>query len=652
LHDSHDILKAWYLGIKFDLRLALILLLPVFILLVLFRSRIFSKPVFRKILLTYFFVVELGLLILCVADLGFYDYLGRRIDPTVLRFINWQDAGTNTGMVWESYPVIRGLIGMIVVMFILYRLHRWLYRRFAIQTAARLTQNVPGKKRRFALPAIIVLILMAGGIYGNFAYYPLQWSQAMFTEDSGITALGLNPVLNFFSKIKFREDSFDLQATQKYYPFIAQYLGVERPDAAKLNFKRAFAEDTTRPKPNIVFVMLESTGAAVSSMFGNPMQPTPNMQLLSDSGVLFKNFYVPAHSTARTVYGLTTGIPDITEVETASRHPQMIDQRVIMNEFKGYEKYYLLGGNMNWANIRALFTNNVKGVQLFEESDFSEKKLDVWGISDYSLVHEANKVFLNAWKRKQPFVAFLQLADNHKPYSTTPGAGDFKPWTEKDIDMKKFKASGFVSLGQLNALRYEDYNVGQLIKLARASGYLKNTIFVCFGDHNCLLNPYHFMPFPEYEMGTGQVHVTAFIYSPHYFKPQRITEPASLLDLYATFARYTGMPFTNYTLGTDIFDSTRKKRYDFIWYRKNGQLCYGLMGSRFLYEMQEDNKATRLYDLKADPLKNVAMTYPDTAKYMDNLLNGFRESTWYLMFNNKKVKTAPGSKMRTLGERR
>jgi phosphoglycerol transferase MdoB-like AlkP superfamily enzyme len=635
VHGSHDLLVAWYLGAKFDVRLALILLIPVFGVVVFFPRRVFARPVFGKLLAAYFFITELAVLVLYVTDLGFYGYLGRRLDPTVLRFVNTQDAATNIGMVWESYPVMRGAALMVVVMILLCLLHRRLYRHAAIGAAARLAPP-PGHRRRLALPAIILFILMAAGIYGNFDYYPLQWSQAMFSGDAGITSLGLNPVLNFFSKLRFRKATFDLAATRRYYPYIARYLGVQHPDSVTLNFERTFAPDTARPKPNIVFVMLESTGAAVTSMFGNPMQPTPNLRRLADSGVLFENFYVPAHSTARTVYGLTTGIPDITEVETASRHPDMIDQRVIMNEFKGYEKYYLLGGNMNWANIRALFTNNVTGVRLFEESDFHDKKLDVWGISDYDLVHEANKVFGDASRRGKPFVAFLQLADNHKPYSTTAGAGDFRPWTAGDIDSRKFKASGFISLGQLNALRYEDYNLGWLIRLARRSGYLKNTIFVCFGDHNCLLDPYHFMPLPEYEMGTGQVHVTAFIYSPHYFKPQRIARPASLLDLYATFAAYTGQGFTNYTLGTDIFDSTRKDPYDFIWFRKNGQLCYGMIGSRFLYEMQESTGVTSLYDLKADPLKDVQAQFADTARYLDHLLRGFRESTWYLMFNNKK----------------
>lgn len=640
LHVPHDIEKAWYIGLKFDLRLTLILLMPVFILIVVFKKKIFSKTIFRKILLTYFFIIELGLLILYVTDLGFYGYLGRRLDPVILRFVNWQDAGTNAKMVWETYPVIWGFVAMVILMTILYYLHRWIYRHNAIKTAAQWSAETGLKKKKyFGIYAVIIFILMAAGIYGNFAYYPLQWSQAMFTEDEGITSLGLNPVINFFSKLKFREETYNLAATKKYYPYIASYLHIPDPDSATLNFERTFPADTSRPKPNIVFVMMESTGAAVSSMFGNPMQPTPNMQRLSDSGVLFENFYVVARSTARTVFELTTGVPDLTQVETASRHPDMINQRVIMNEFKGYEKYYLLGGNMNWANIRAVFTNNVKGVKLFEESYFHDKKLNVWGISDYDLVHEATKIFMNAYRRKQPFVAFLQLADNHEPYTTSPGAGDFKELTTRDINPQKFKASGFASLGQLNALRYEDYNVGWLMRLAKDSGYLKNTIFVCFGDHNCVMDPYHFMPLPEYEMGTGIDHVTAFIYAPYFFKPQRISTPASLLDLYPTFAHYVGIPFTNYTLGTNIFDSTRTEHYPFIWFWKNGRLCYGLIGKRFLFEMEEDNKKTSLYDLNKNPMKNVMAEYPDTAKYLNNLLNAFYQSTWYLLFNNKKPGT-------------
>lgn len=637
VHNAGEVAEAWYLGIKFDLRLALILTLPLWLLIIIWKGKIFERSIFRKIILTYFFIIELALILIYITDLGFYGYLNRRLDVFIFHFFNLQDADTNLQMVWESYPVIWGFIGIVVVMVVLFLLHRTLYRRFAIQKAKRLAVKPPAKKKKSVLIVgmVIVFVLMAGGIYGNFDYYPLRWSQAMFTGDNRISNLALNPVLNLVNSFKYRNETVNLEATRKYYPTIANYLGVQNPDSAKLDFTRFYPGDSTQKRPNIVFVMLESTGAAVSSMYGNPLQPTPNMKQLADSGVLFENFYVPAHSTARTVFGLTTGLPDITTTETASRHKKIIDQRVIMNEFNGYNKYYLLGGNMNWANIRAVFTNNVQGVKLFEESDFKRKKLDVWGISDYDLVQEANKVFKNSYDSKKPFVAFLQLADNHRPYSTTPGDGDFKRWTDKDIDPNKMKASGFISLDQLNALRYEDYNVGKLIKLAKESGYMKNTIFVFFGDHNCTLNSYNFMPLPEYAMGIWEVHVTAFIYAPQFFKPQRVNTPANLIDLYPTMAHVAGIPFHNYTLGTNILDSTRQ-HYSFICYWRNGSFFYGLLGKNFLYEMSKDKTKTNLYALHQNPLQDVKSTYPDTAKYLDNLVKGFYESTWYLFFNNKK----------------
>jgi len=294
---------------------------------------------------------------------------------------------------------------------------------------------------------------------------------------------------------------------------MAKYLRVDSPDVEKLHFVRTVA-GADKPRLNVILVMMESTGAAVTSMFNNPMQATPNMKRLADSGILCTSFYVPAISTARTVYGVTTGLPDIAENKTASRHPKMVDQRVLMDQFRGYEKMYLLGGNTNWANIRAVFTNNVDSLKIYEEGYYKSAKADVWGVADYDLITEADRIFADAHRRRQPFIAFLQLADNHPPYTTTAGAGDFKKVTEADIDMKKFREAGFVSLAQFNALRYEDYNIGHLMQLARRSGYLENTVFVFFGDHNCVLNPYHFMPYPEYELASGGVHVPCIIYSP------------------------------------------------------------------------------------------------------------------------------------------
>lgn len=89
-------------------------------------------------------------------------------------------------------------------------------------------------------------------------------------------------------------------------------------------------------------------------------------------------------------------------------------------------------------------------------------------------------------------------------------------------------------------------------------------------------------------------------------------------------------------MGTDLFDSTRTEKYAFITYMRNQQGYYAIYGKRYLYEINNNGKSTALYDLQGDPLKDVQLQQPDTARYMDNLTRGFYESTRYLMFNNKK----------------
>lgn len=631
IRDTPVILKAWGLGLKFDLRLALLLMAPIGLMAVIARDRLFGNRALRRIVYTYFFLIYLILTLFYVIDLGHYSYLGIRIEPSVTRFLAAGERATNARMLWESYPVVWGLLGIVLLLALLNWSCRVIFRRYAGK------EGVALRPRSYAAWVVALVLLFAAGIYGNVAYFPLRWSQAMFTRDNGITSLALNPVTYFINNFSVKDDTFDKDKTRRYYAPIAEYLGVDRPDAETLSYARSFGADSSKPRQNVIIVMLESGGAAMMSMFNNPMQATPNLQKLSGEGLLFTDFHVPAMSTARTVFGVTTGLPDVCKFKTASRHPGIVDQRVILDQFNGYEKYYLLGGNTNWANIRAVFTNNVDGIRIYEEGYFKAPKADVWGVSDFDLITEADEIFKAAHDRGQPFIAYLQTADNHEPYTTTAGKGDFKKVTEKDIDREAFKKSGFLSVDQLNALRYMDYNVGYLMEKAAQSGYLDNTIFVFFGDHSARLNPFKHMPLPEYEMGTFVDHVPCIIYNPKLLKPQKIDRMGSLLDVYPTVAKLAGIPFTNYTMGVDMLDTTfQGERYAFITYTRNLQSFYALQGRQYLCEIGLESGEMKLYDLKADPFRDVKDKQPDVAARLDKLTRGFYESSRYLMFNNKK----------------
>ena len=51
---------------------------------------------------------------------------------------------------------------------------------------------------------------------------------------------------------------------------------------------------------------------------------------------------LPAYGTARGVWAVVTGIPDVEYPNTASRNPAAVDQHTIINDYKGYDKFYFI----------------------------------------------------------------------------------------------------------------------------------------------------------------------------------------------------------------------------------------------------------------------------------------------------------------------
>jgi hypothetical protein len=191
------------------------------------------------------------------------------------------------------------------------------------------------------------------GIWGKMQWYPLRWSDAYFATDVWSPALGLNPVLNLADTLKNKSRGYDEAATREYYAEVASHLGVDHPDPGVLSFRR---EVPGRPgngrRPNVIVILLEEAANYKTGVSGNPLQPTPNLDALAREGILFRRFYTPAFGTARSVFALVTGIPDVETHETASRNPLIVNQHTIINAFEGYEKLYFLGGSLNWGNVR------------------------------------------------------------------------------------------------------------------------------------------------------------------------------------------------------------------------------------------------------------------------------------------------------------
>ncbi|MBS1974695.1 MAG: sulfatase-like hydrolase/transferase, partial [Bacteroidetes bacterium] len=441
-----SVLSSFLLGLRYDLRDVSILGL----LLLLLGSTSFLDPfkkragkmMFKGIML----FSALGLVLFYSVDFAHYSYLSQRLNASVLNYLG--DAAISAKMVWQSYPVIKILALLLVGTWVMF----WLLNSKLKKIAA--SARISTKSSR-TIWFIVCFLMFGFFIFGKADQFPLRWSDAFALGNDYKANLALNPFQSFFSTLKFRRDTYDLAKVKKAFSVLAPYYGFKENGSAPLNFKRNVAPrpGAIKNRPNVVLVICESFSAYKSSMWGNPLNTTPFFNGMSRNGIFFDHCFTPTYGTARGVWAVITGIPDVEiGTTTSSRNPSAVNQHTIINDFKDYAKYYFIGGSTSWANIRGLLTNNIEGLRLFEQQDYSAPKIDVWGISDKNLFLEANKRLRG---ETNPFFAVIQTADNHRPYSIPEE--DLKDFHKIEMPADSLKMYGFENNDEMNAFRYTDF---------------------------------------------------------------------------------------------------------------------------------------------------------------------------------------------------
>src|SRR5690606_35437429 len=139
------------IGLRFDLRLAILVLLPVAVLAWLPRWNLTRVIVLRWIARVYLAVALAALLMIYIVDFGHYAYLGVRINATVFRFL--EDAQISTGVGWQTYPVVWIPLGWLLTSVL-----AW----FALVRLERITLDRPAKRlKKWALVwGSVVMVLV------------------------------------------------------------------------------------------------------------------------------------------------------------------------------------------------------------------------------------------------------------------------------------------------------------------------------------------------------------------------------------------------------------------------------------------------------------------------------------------------------------
>lgn len=611
---------AFVLGARYDLRIICLVLLILLLLgstpwLHPFKSS-FGKKWWNVLFIIFSFII----LFFFVVDFAHYAYLVQRLNASVLNYL--EDAGISMGMVWQSYPVIRLVLGLAIGTWFIVWLIRRSWRR--IQASQQ-----PVSKRTRIVSFIVCFLICGFFLFGKFSQYPLRWSDAFALGSDYKANVSLNPFESFFNTLKFRGNKFDRKKVEELFPVIKQYYNLD-PNTASLNFERTVAPraGSITSTPNIILVICESFSGYKSSMWGNPLNTTPFFKQMSENGVFFDHCFTPTYGTARGVWATLTGMPDVEMPKTASRNPAAVDQHIIINDFSNYEKFYLIGGSTSWANMRGLLTNNINNLHLYEQDDYDAPVIDVWGISDKNLFLESNKILA---KQNKPFFAVIQTADNHRPY-TIP-AEDQGEFQQINVSLDSLRKCGFETLPEVNAFRYTDYCFQKFIEAASKEKYFDNTIFVFVGDHGIPGDAGKMFPDAWTEQRLTSEHVPLLFYAPKLLQPRRINDICSQMDVLPTIAGLTNTTYVNSSLGKDLLDTT-SHHFAFIFDPDNSMT--GVVKGDYFYRSQLKTKKEEFVSIRNNEKTGNDSTALANKEQMRLLSSAIYESAKYLLLNNKK----------------
>jgi len=568
----------------------------------------------KKVWTWYLAVTTFFVVLIYVIDFGCFAYYRVRLGATVLNFAD--DAAIATVMLWESYPVVWMIFGLIIIVLSLRFLFQRLHNTVSAKTQGR---GILYKRRWFFVTSLVLGLLVYGGIPN-----PLNWNAAFRMKNDFSGYLALNPLQSVFSTLQNRKPHFDEGKAKDLYPVLSDWMGWD-PNAGTYKKEEAPVSKFFTCKPNVVLVVCESYSMYKTSMSGNPMNTTPYFKQLSDSGIFFNRCFTPHFSTARGMFATITGIPDVQLAKFSTRTEASLNQHTIINDFKGYNKFYFLGGSPAFNNFEGLM-KNVKDVQMVTEGAFVSKPIDVWGISDKNLFLEANKLFA---QQKEPFFAVIQSSDNHPPYTI---AEEDKDFVRKEPDEKELEKYGFESVAQYNAIRYFDYSVEKFMENAKKEPYFQNTLFVFVGDHGVAGNATAIYQNEWTENRLTEMHVPLLFYAPGKLPAQKREEVVSQIDVLPTAAAIAGQKHINSTLGRDVVN--RKNNHSAFFIRHDeGEI--GLITDDFYFTKNI------LFEKEKIQLLNKNAVYTkqqlDSAqRRLSGVTSGYLETARWMLMNNKE----------------
>ena len=339
---------------------------------------------------------------------------------------------------------------------------------------------------------------------------------------------------------------------------------------------------------NVVIISLESTGAEYLKPFGATNDPMPNLTKLTESSVLFENAYAVYPESIKGLFSVLCSRYPAFDTEAA--HYARVRTPAIAEVARraGYRTALFHSGRFMYLGMRDIISN--RGFEVLEDAGhIGGNHESSFGVDEPSAVRRILR-WVESLDEDERFCAMYLPIAGHHPYEV-PGEGGF---------------AGSEQGRYLNALRYADAALGQLVGGLKERGVYTNTLFVIYGDHG--------EAFGQHDGNFGH---TFFLYEENVRVPLIIAAPglitaafridsiASLVDVTPTIADLTGFTMEREWQGTSLLCAEPRAALFFTDY---GLPLVGIRDGPWKFVCEINGGDRTLFDTERDRVESVELS--------------------------------------------
>ena len=464
----------------------------------------------------YFLVISFAFALAFVADSSLYPFWGFKLDASCLQYLETPTeamASVTTGYIIWRFIVL--LIATIIILI------GYLDAVRKLRTAC---EKIVSRKSAIygTIVGILMIPLIVIGIRGGVDESTTNIGQVYFSQNQFLNHSAVNPVFSFLS-------SFEKSASNN---IVYNYMGDQECEQiiSSLYNTESIDSDTllNTQTPNIILILLEGCGGEFTEI-GGRQDVTPHLNRLAQEGIYFTNCYGNTWRTDRGTVCAWSGypsFPSMSVMKIPSKSRTMPNIAKTLKEQRGYNTYYLYGGDINFTNMRSyLIAGGFEQLKWKEDYTSEEQKTAQWGVCDEITF---NSLYDLSQNLQSPYVIGFSTLSSHAPW---------------DVPIKQFDDE------ILNAMYYLDQCLGNFIQRFRQTKAWDNTLVILLPDHG--------IPYKDIDERNPLMNHIPMIWIGGAVKaPRHIDQVCNQTDLPATLLGQLGLNHDEFTFSRDVMSKS------------------------------------------------------------------------------------------------